>query len=131
VRAVSDFETLVDAIVDAVKALGGSKCVGPMLWPEKTPEAAQRLILACLNDARPEHLTPDQMLFIAKLARARGNHSIMTHLAQETGYAAPQPVEPEDEKAELMRQFNASVELMDSVAQRLEKFGLSPIKRAV
>ena len=44
--------SLTLALVEAVKALGGSKVVGCKLWPEKAPDAAQRLLLDCLNDDR-------------------------------------------------------------------------------
>ena len=68
-------DSINDALIDAVKALGGSKQVGPLLWAEKTPEAAQRLLLACLNEDRPEHLTPDHFALVLKLAKAKGCHA--------------------------------------------------------
>ena len=58
-----------DALVAAVKALGGSKVVGALLWPEKAPDAAQRLLLACLTDDRPAHRPPDHVRRSLRLAR--------------------------------------------------------------
>ena len=62
------------ALVEAVKALGGSKAVAGKLWPEKPVEAAQRLLLDCLNDDRPAHLSPDHVLLILRMARQAGHH---------------------------------------------------------
>ena len=39
-------ESLNQALVECVKAAGGSAIVGPKLWPEKMKDAAQRLLLA-------------------------------------------------------------------------------------
>lgn len=70
-------DDLNDALIEAVKAAGGSANVGPKLWPEKAPQSAQRLILDCLNPDRPAHLTPDHVMFIARLARAKGHHGLI------------------------------------------------------
>ena len=114
-------DSLNDALIDAVRALGGSKQVGPMLWPEKTPEAAQRLILACLNEDRPEHLTPEQAMMVLRLARAQGHHESLAYILDDLGYAPTIPVEPRDESAELQRQFMDSVRLQQQIVERMEK----------
>ncbi len=98
-------ESLNDALVDCVKAAGGSKVVGPALWPEKPVEAAQRHLLNCLNDTRQERLTPEQVLLVARLAREKGCHAYAEFVAAELHYAAPQPVEPTDELADLIRRY--------------------------
>ena len=98
-------EDLTEALVACVKACGGSKQVGPLLWPEVAPDAAQRKLLDCLNPERPAHLQPDQVLYLLKLARQRGFHEGFGYMAQVLGYAAPLPVDPVDEVAELQRQY--------------------------
>jgi hypothetical protein len=106
--ATGDFvmpDSMNEALIECVKACGGSKQVGPLLWPEKTPEAAQRLMLDCLNEDRPAHLTPEQCMHIMRLARSKGCHTGMEYLSQSLGYADPVPVDPRDEAAELQRQF--------------------------
>ncbi len=110
-----------DALIACVKALGGSKAVGPLVWPEKTPDAAQRMLLDCLNEDRPQHLTPEQSLLIARLARARGCHEFMAALAAELGYAAPVPIASRDEVADLQRQFVALVRMQSSLVERMER----------
>lgn len=97
-------ETLNDAYIEAVKALGGSKVVGVAIWPAKGVEAAQRRLLACLNADRDEKLSPDEALHIERLARERGCHVVAEFRAAALGYAPPIPVDPKDELTELLRQ---------------------------
>jgi len=112
-------DDLTEALIGAVKAAGGSANVGPKLWPEKTPQSAQRLLLDCLNDDRPARLSPDQVLLVLRLARAKGHHDAFAFLAASLGYAPPVPVEPEDQVAELQRQFIAATEQAAQNAERM------------
>lgn len=115
-----------DALVAAVKVLGGSKMVGCLLWPEKAPDAAQRLLLDCLNDDRPAHLTPDHVLMLLRLARQRGHHDALAWLLADLGYAAPVPMEPRDEAADLQRQFVEATRVMAAIASRIERLQAPP-----
>lgn len=111
-------ESLNAALVECVKACGGSAMVGKKLWPEKTPDAAQRLILDCLNDDRPAKLSPEQVLFILRLARERGCHIGMSFLASSLSYAEPVPIEPRDEADQLRREL---LEMGRDLQQKLAK----------
>ena len=115
------FESLNEALIDAVKALGGSKQVGYKLWPEKTVDAAQRHLLACLNEDKPERLTPDHLMMLLRLARSIGHHASLSFILADLGYAPTQPVEPRDESAELQRQFMESVRIQSQIVDRMEK----------
>lgn len=108
------------ALIECVRACGGSKQVGPQLWPEKTPEAAQRLILACLNEDRPEKLSPEQLALVLRLSKAKGCHAGINALCDALGYSHPTPIEPKDEAAELQKQFIAATEAMQVLAARIE-----------
>lgn len=99
------YESMNDALIACVKACGGSKMVGAQLWPEKTIDAAQRHLLACLNEDKAERLTPEHLLMLLRLARASGCHDGIDHIAESLGYAKPTPIDPKDEQAELQRQF--------------------------
>lgn len=107
---MSGFETLTEALIECVRRAGGSKVVGHKLWPEKTVEAAQRHLLNCLNDGKAERLDPDQVLLVAKLARAEGCHAYAQYTADALGYAEPVPLEPRDELGDLLRQYLSSRE---------------------
>ena len=113
-------ESLDDALVECVKAAGGSKVVGARLWPAKMVDAAQRHLLNCLKEGRAEHLKPDEVLLILRLAREAGCHTGMAFLAHSLGYSVPTPVDPRDEVAQLQREFIAANAEMRARAERLE-----------
>lgn len=118
---MSNYDTLNEALIDCVKAAGGSKQVGPLLWPEKAPDSAQRALLDCLNDERPSKLSPDQVLLVLRLARAKGHHDGIAYILGDLGYAPTQPVEPRDEAAELQRQFMDVMNKAETLVQRMER----------
>lgn len=114
-------ESLNEALRDAVRACGGVKVVAGRLWPEKSPEAAARLLSDCLNEHRAERLCPDQLMLLARMARERGCHVVMQYLCAELSYAPPVPVEPETELAGLLREYLATRKAGDKLEQRIEK----------
>ena len=118
------------ALVDCVKACGGSAKVGPKLWPELLIDAAQRKLLDCLNPERPAKLDPEQVLFILRLARERGCHAGMSFLAASLSYAEPVPIEPRDEADELRRQFIESTRSLAAMAARIEQLERPALRSA-
>ena len=113
-------DSINEALIACVKALGGSKQVGPLLWPDAAPDAAQRKLLDCLNEDRPHHLTPGQMMMVLRMARHRGFHDAADFMMSELGYAPPVPVDPRDEAAELQRQFIVATEQMAAMVERMQ-----------
>lgn len=114
-------ESINDALIEVVKALGGSKQVGAMLWPEKAPDAAQRALLDCLNPDRPARLSPEQMVLLMRKARQAGFHAAAEWLMGDLGYARPVPLEPAEEMAALQRDFLQATQALTSMAGRLEQ----------
>ena len=114
-------ESMNDALIELVKALGGSKQVGPRLWPDAAPDAAQRKLLDCLNEDRPHHLTPGQLMLLLRIGRERGHHQAVAFMLADLGYAAPVPIEPRDELAELQRQFVEASRMLQTMATRMEQ----------
>lgn len=104
----SDFETINEALIACVKACGGSKQVGHKLWPEKTVDAAQRHLLACLNEDKPERLSPEQLTLLMRMGHGVGFHGVMEFFATSVGYSDPAPIDPRDELTELIK---TSIEL--------------------
>jgi len=124
-------DSLNEALVACVKAAGGSATVGPKLWPEKPREAAQRLLLDCLNDDRPAKLAPEQVLLVLRLAREKGHHEGVDFILADLGYSPTKPIEPKDEAADLMRQYIESVAEQKRTADRMEKAAARLGMRAV
>ncbi|MCG8434409.1 MAG: hypothetical protein MJA83_10295 [Gammaproteobacteria bacterium] len=115
-------EDVYEALRVAVMALGGTKVVGTMLWGDKPADKAGELLANCLNRTRPEKLDPEQFIFLQREAKKVGCHAIPAFTNQDTGYAPPIPIEPEDEKAQLQRDYIAAVKLSQQIAKRMEKF---------
>lgn len=113
-------ESINDALHDLVAALGGSKAVGARMRPELSPDNAGRWLADSLNHDRREHLTPEQMLWLLSEGRKAGIHAAMEYLAHECGYAAS-AIEPEDERAELQREYIEAARAMARMAERIER----------
>lgn len=115
------YETLNDALIDCVRAAGGSKHVGPKLWPEKTPECAQRMLLDALNEDRPAKLSPDQLLLVLRMAREKGHHGGIAYILTDLGYAPTTPIEPKDEAMELQRQAGELAATLERVLDKYQR----------
>jgi len=109
------------ALHQCIVACGGYKQVGAAIWPNKGLLVAQRSLLNCLNEDRAERLSPDQVMQVLRMARNRGVHVGIAVLCEELSYAPPQPITPQDEAAELHRQFLEAARQMAALAARLEK----------
>lgn len=114
-------ESITDALREVVQALGGAKKVGAAMRPEKTVDEAARWLADCLNSDRREKFCPEQVLWLLREGRKAGCHAAMNFLAMDSGYAAPTPVEPEDEMAKLQRQFIESTRSMAQMMARIER----------
>ena len=114
-------ESINDALRECVQACGGHKVVGSLLWPEKAADVAGRLLSDCLNDAKRERLSPEQVLLVLRLARERGCHAGMNFIARDAGYSDPPPVEPEDERAKLQREFIEASKSLTRMAAQIER----------
>lgn len=122
------YDSITEALIACVKASGGSKQVGAILWPDVAPDQAQRKLLNALDDNRPEKLAPSQVLLILKLARQKGFHDGIGYLLDSLCYAPTTPTEPKDEAADLMRQVLESQRLLAAQMERLT--ALQPMLKA-
>lgn len=118
------YESLYEALKEIVRMHGGNKPVGGLLWPQKTPEAARNLLSNCLDGSRPEKLDPEQVMLLLKMGREKNCHAAMNYIARETGYADPLPIEPDNERARLQREFIEAQKAMQALAGRMERAGL-------
>lgn len=114
------FDDVYAAMRGFVSAAGGSKVIGPLIFPTKGDKAAGWLD-DCLNRDRNAKLDPEEMLLLLKLARERNFHGVMGYILTETRYAPPEPIEPEDEVTKLLREYLASKRSNDARDARLER----------
>ena len=124
-------ESITDAIREAVQAIGGNKALGALMFPDLPVDQAAGRVRDCLNPDRREHFTPEQLVKIARLAKAAGNSSIMEYLALDLGYLKPVAVEPEDEIARLQREFVQATKSLHNMASRIETITATAAMRRV
>lgn len=120
-------ESVTDALREVVQALGGFKVVGAKMRPEKAADEAARWVADCLNAERRERFDPDQALWLLREGRRAGCHAIANYLMREGGYADPSPIEPEDERARLQREFTAAVNALPVLVDRLARLGVKVV----
>lgn len=101
---------------------------GALLRPELSPDQAGRWLANALDGARPEKLSPEQVAFLVQQGRRQGCHTAMLWLAREAGYSDPQPVEPEDEMAALLRQYIEAAKVIKTIAERIERVQLRTVE---
>ena len=117
-------ETVEEAIDEVCKAHGGRKKSAVELWPSMGVREAHNRMDACLNPERREKFDPAEITWFIKLGRQIGCHSMMRHFAQEGGYQEPVPIEPEDERARLQREYIDAVARFERLQTNLIKVGL-------
>ena len=114
-------EDINDALRGLINACGGAKVVASKLWPEKTISDAQSYLNDCLNVARPAKLSPEQVLWLLKCAKAIGHHDAINYLCGECGYSNPQPIEPEDELGRMLREYLEISGRQEKLAPKIEE----------
>lgn len=114
-------DSLADAIRAVVLALGGNKRVGNLLWPSLPADEAGRKLAHCLNPDKREKLSPEDFMLILRESRKVNCHAGFAYIAHECGYADPVPLEPEDERAALQRQYIEAVHTLANLQTRIER----------
>jgi hypothetical protein len=114
-------EDYPEAIRAAVQALGGFKRVGTELKPDLAADAAGRWLADCLNPEKRDILPLSALAYIRRRAREKGCHILAAFEAQESGYAPPVPLNPEDERAKIEREFVMHLKGAREMVDRMER----------
>jgi len=117
------YESMDEALTDAVHAAGGPKVVGAMLWPDKDPQEAGKFLNRCLSPDRSEKLELSQWLFIMRKARDVDCHIPMAFLCDYLDYESPTPKNPDTERDRLQREFVAAKNEFSELLKRMERLG--------
>lgn len=112
-----------EAIRQTAMALG-FKEVAHAMRPELKVDAAARWLSDCCNPDRRYDLSPDQLALLRGMARQAGVHLLASFEMREAGYGEPKPIEPEDERAALQREFVQHSKALQALATRLERAGV-------
>lgn len=114
------YDSYDDAIRDACLAIGGFKKVGAMLWPTIPADDAGRRLAHCLNGEKRDKLGPGELQLIRRAARQAGVHVLAAYECRDAGYADPLPLAPEDEAAQLKREYIAAVRQLSAIQARID-----------
>lgn len=118
-------EDYYEAIRATVQSLGGFKRVGSDMKPDLAVDAAGRWLADCCNPEKREKLSPTELAYLRRRARQAGVHVLAAFEMRDAGYADPLPVEPEDERAALQREFVQHTRILERMLRRLETLGVA------
>ncbi|MEW8119885.1 MAG: hypothetical protein AB2792_22210 [Candidatus Thiodiazotropha sp.] len=125
-------EDIYEALRTCIGALGGAKKVGVLLRPEMAADKAGNWLNDCLNTAKRDKLDIEQVLYILKEARKVGCHAAMFFIADDCDYRRPEPIEPNNEIAELQKQSIEAVNRLEGLVKRMKHMqSLQNIKSVV
>lgn len=122
-------DSAADALREVVMAAGGFKVVGSLMFPEFSAEHAAGKLRDCLNVDRREKLSIEQIMLVIRIGRQHGCHALINHLARDGGYADPLPVDADDEKTRLQREFCAATKSLQAMASRIEAITATSARR--
>jgi len=114
-------DDLNDALRATINALGGMKMVGAELKPELSAIDAGKWLADCVNPEKRTRLAPDQLAYVRRKARAAGIHILAAFEMRDAGYQPPVPVEPEDERAALQREFIEMGKRMEALLSQMQR----------
>lgn len=112
------YDSIDDALKAAVMALGGIKKVAARLRPDY--DNSDDWLRSCLNPGKRERLTPEQLMWVLREARAIGFHSAMDYVAGFAGYKAT-PVDAKAQAQELQSVIAAGVEQLNKQMAQLAR----------
>lgn len=121
-------ESIEDALKTVVAIMGGSKEVGRKMRPEMDADLAGTWLSDCLNAHKRDKLSLAQVMWILREARKAGCHQAINWICAECDYNNPTPIEPEDEKTILMREFIEAQKLAARNLDRMERLTTGAIR---
>lgn len=114
------FDSPEDALKAIIQQLGGIERVGPLLFPDKSVDAAARYLLDCVNHDRQEKLALTQIMMLLRLAHEAGYHTAYAWLSGEIGYDV-KPITRAEEVDRLTSVVEQSTKTLASALATLER----------
>lgn len=113
------FDDIYAALRGFVSFSGGSKTIGPLVFPKKGEKAASWLD-DCLNPDRSAKLDPEELMHMLRLARERGFHELMRYIGDTADYDIS-PREPKDELASLYGSYVEAAKEIRRLSEKIER----------
>lgn len=114
------FDSPEDALKAIIQQLGGIKRVGPLLFPDKSVDAAARYLLDCVNHDRQEKLALTQIMMLLRLAHEAGYHTAYAWISGEVGYDI-KPITRAEEVDRLVSVVEQSTKTLGTALAALER----------
>jgi hypothetical protein len=113
------YDSLEDALKAAVMALGGFKKVAARMRPEL--DTSEDWLRHCLKGDRRERLSPQQVMWLLREARAIGFHGAMQFVAMTAGYDTPRAVDADKQKQALQEAIASGLERLNTQMAALQR----------
>jgi len=121
-------ETIYDALTSDILACGGFKKVAGTLFPSKTLDSAYAYLKNTMREEAHEKLGAEEILKIIAMACEIKSFATINYQCDNAHLSRPTPIKPENEQAELARQFTESVKIQGQIMKRMEKLAQSGFK---
>jgi hypothetical protein len=79
-------ESIYDALVEDITAIGGYKVVAGKLWPAESPSTATPKLRNSVNPEQAAKLAPEEVLAIKRLAKDYGSFATITFESRELSF---------------------------------------------
>lgn len=117
-------DTIHDALEALVAALGGMKRVGFELWPDDGPERAGQHLRDALNPKHRTNLPPEKLMALLRMGHKAGIHSAFDFICDDLEYKRTDPVNREQQVAELQKEFLGAVANLERLTGALKAKGV-------
>ncbi len=108
------------ALREVVEAVGKKKVAGD-LWPELSPDKAQQRLIDALNPNHRTQLDPMRLMQLLRMGQERGIHTAFDFICDHLDYKRTEPVNPEQQIAELQKDFLRAVEVLENITSEIQR----------
>ena len=122
-----EFAALRDVIEDGK----GYKATAMHLWPSMKPESAYARLKVCCREHGDQHLRFGE---VVRVMQFNDRFDALAYVCDECGFDRPVRRPVADKQAELMREFNKSVDHLNRTLQQLAAAGVqipAPVLKSV
>ena len=119
-----EFDALQQMIAGSERSF---KECATFLRPDLKPESAYAWLKACVSPNGDQHLKLGQIVSLARFCK---RFDPLFHMADELEHERPRPIDPEDEKTRIQREFAEAWAQFMELADQARAAGVFPLRVA-